>query len=72
MANEDETWFILYDGTSVDGKEGGHYCGRTIDKEVAKQHYKNCLANPHNTGGVVAYTATKVVHIYRDLDWDKL
>lgn len=68
----EETWFVLYGSISIDGRGEGHYCGRTTDLEVAKQHYKNCADNPFNNGEVIAYTGTKEVRIYWETDWDKL
>ena len=69
----DETWFLLYDGTSVDGTWGHpHYCGRTTDKEVAKYHYEKCEENPYSIGKVVAITDTREIRINWETDWSRL
>ena len=69
----DETWFLLYDGTSEDGTWGHpHYCGRTRDKEVAKYHYDKCKDNPYSNGKVVAITNSKEIHINWETDWSRI
>jgi hypothetical protein len=66
------TWYILYDGQSVDGMGHPKYYTRTTDKEVAKKHWKKCKDNPYSTGKVVAYTDTKEIRIIFDYDWEGL
>jgi hypothetical protein len=66
------TWYILYDGESVDGSGPPDYYTRTTDKEVAKEHWKKCKSNPYSTGKVVAYTDTKQIRIWWEQHWEGL
>jgi hypothetical protein len=75
---KDPTWFLLYEGTSEDGRGPGKYIGRTTDKTVAFNHCKTQEENPYATGGVVAITDTKQISMsvkYRSVfstDWEEL
>ena len=66
-----ETWFLLYNGESEDGRGSGKYCTRTTDVNVAKQHWVEIKNNPYSTGKVVAVTDTKEKCIWADYDWDE-
>jgi len=66
------TWYVLYDGQSVDGMGHPKYYTRTTNKVVAKKHWKKCKDNPYSTGKVVAYTDTKEIRIIFDYDWEGL
>lgn len=66
------TWYVLYDGQSVDGMGHPKFYTRTTDKKVAKKHWKKCKDNPYSTGKVVAYTNTKEIRIIFDYDWEGL
>lgn len=46
-------WYLLYDGTSVDGRGIPDYVGRTTNKEVARKHHKNVRSSPYSTGKVM-------------------
>jgi len=48
----EETWYLLYDGSSADGRGQGTYAGRTTDKKKAVSYFKKCKADPYSTGGV--------------------
>ena len=65
-----ETWYLLYDGTSVDGMGDGNYCGRTTDKSVARKHYDESKSNPYSIGKVIAVTDTSHRTIAFDYGWD--
>ena len=67
-----DTWYLLFDGTSVDGMGDGTYCGRTTDKSVARKHYDKCKSNPYSIGKVIAITDTTHKRIVFDYEWDKL
>jgi hypothetical protein len=54
-----EVWYLLFDGTSVDGTGPGKYIGRTTDYEEARKHYKKCEHNPYSVGKVVIVTDTR-------------
>jgi hypothetical protein len=62
--------FLLYDGTSVDGRGSGTYCGCTTNKVVAKRHWDKCKKNPYSTGRVLALTATEQQYIYSEKCWE--
>ncbi len=66
------TWYILYDGLSVDGRGDPDFYKRTTDKQEAIEHWKKCKDNPYSTGKVVAYTDTKQIRIIFDYHWEGL
>jgi hypothetical protein len=47
-------WYLLYSGSSVDGRGHGVYTSRTIDAVAAARHALACLQNPYATGYVLA------------------
>lgn len=47
------TWYLLFDGISVDGMGEPKYTGRTTHKEVAAKHFKKVSENPYSTGKVM-------------------
>ena len=53
------TLFLLYSGTSEDGRGSANYAGRTTDKAKAKKHYEKCIKNPYSTGYVVILQGDK-------------
>ncbi len=54
-----ETQYLLYGGSSVDGRGPGEYKGRTTDVNVAAKYYvEEILANPYSIGYVEAVTDT--------------
>ena len=59
MSELKKTRYLLYGGSSVDGCGTGEYIGRTLDKEEAEKHAKNCNENPYSTGHVDAYNDEK-------------
>lgn len=48
--------FILYDGTSVDGRGTGNFLKATESKEEALVHYKNIKLDPYSIGKVQVLT----------------
>lgn len=56
----EETWYILYGGSSSDGCGPGEYVGRTTDLEIAKTHLATCLSNPWSTGYVTVVTDDQI------------
>ena len=46
------TVYVLYGGSSCDGRGTPYYIGRTKDKKVAKAHFNKCKKNPYSFGGV--------------------
>lgn len=50
-------WYVLYSGSSEDGRGPGVYWGRTTSTMTALTFYrKNIKNNPHSTGRVVGFT----------------
>ena len=49
------TWYLLFDGSSPDGRGNPNYIGRTTDKKKAVAHYKKCKS-PYSTGKVIIVT----------------
>lgn len=54
MANE--TWFLLFDGESPDGRGSANYAGRTTDVKKAVWHFRKISGNPYSTGYVQIVT----------------
>lgn len=46
-------WYLLFDGSSPDGRGEPDYVGRTSHKESAKKHYKKVSKSPYSTGKVM-------------------
>lgn len=51
-----QPWFVLYDGTSTDGRGQPKYSGRTLDVNQALKHLEKCAANPYSIGKVKVFT----------------
>lgn len=49
-----KTWYILYDGTSPDGRGDPVYLTRTTDPEIARKFLKD-RNDPHSLAKVVAF-----------------
>lgn len=64
-----KTWYLLYDGSSPDGRGGGRYVGRTTDKTVARNHYKECSKDPYCTGWVEIVTDDRVDRASSATNW---
>lgn len=54
-----ETWFLLFGGSSADGRGPGNYEGRTTDASVALKHFNKVQADPYSTGYVQVITDTE-------------
>ena len=63
------TEYLLFDGTSVDGRGHASYTGRTTNPVKALNHYQRCM-NPYSTGYVIILTDTKF-SIASENDLDK-
>ena len=66
-----ETWYLLFDGSSADGRGQGRYIGRTTDKEAARKHYMKCAKDPYSTGRVDIVTDTKIERAWSGTDWER-
>lgn len=67
-----ETWFVLFDGSSEDGRGGGRYCGRTTNKEIARKHYEKFAKNPYSCGKVFIVTNESAGNADHWTDWGAL
>lgn len=56
-----ETWYLLFDGDSVDGLGPSEYAGRTCNVVDAARHYIKISENPYSTGYVKVITDDQVV-----------
>lgn len=65
-----QTWYLLFGGSSVDGRGTGEYVGRTTDKKAAQKHWQKCKKNPCSVGGVVIVTDTKRTYVVFPKDWE--
>lgn len=64
------TWFLLYGGTSVDGRGPGTYQGRTTDAALARRHYEQCRRDPYSCGYVMAATDQACWRLVMDGCWE--
>ena len=46
-------WYLLYSGSSEDGRGYPQYTGRTLSKEVAYKHYLEVSKSPYSFGRVI-------------------
>lgn len=61
------TWYLLYGGSSEDGRGPGVYEGRTTDVKVALAFRKKLdKVGPYSTGYVHAVTDTIIRHMTLD------
>ncbi len=51
-----EPWFLLFGGSSPDGRGEGKYIGRTTDPKAAAWHWRKVHADPYSTGYVLIVT----------------
>ena len=45
-----KTWYVLYDGSSNDGRGEPSFMKRTTSKSEAYKHYLGCQKNPYSNG----------------------
>jgi hypothetical protein len=50
------TWYLLYDGSSTDGRGSAKFIGRTLSEEFAKKHNEECKSSPYSFGYVEVVT----------------
>ena len=46
-------WYLLFEGSSPDGRGEPDYVGRTSHKELALKHFKKVIDSPYSTGKVM-------------------
>lgn len=56
-------WYLMYDGSSPDGRGGAKYFGRTTDREIAEEFYLSNKKNPYWTGYVDIVTYDKITRM---------
>lgn len=65
-------WFLLYDGTSADGLGPPRYCGRTPNKQKAREHYLKVSSNPYSVGKVEIVTDDAIEYACPFTNWEAL
>ena len=60
MKNND-VWYLLFGGSSQDGRGTGTYFGRTTDQNAAREHYDSLVTNPFSIGRVEVVTDERIV-----------
>jgi hypothetical protein len=55
-----DTIYLLYDGSSADGRGIPNYIGWTSNKDEAAAHSSKCRANPYCTGYVSVVTKNSI------------
>lgn len=45
--------YLMFDGSSEDGRGQPNYVGKTNSKTTAKKHHNKCKNNPYSTGRVM-------------------
>jgi len=63
--------FLLYSGSSEDGRGTPRYSGRTEDARAAHKHWLECERNPYSIGKVVRVTDSTETFMMA-ADWSKL
>lgn len=59
-----ENWFVLFAGSSPDGRGTPEYVGRTTDVEKAKQHLFDLRKSPYGFGHVDAFIGDNYVQCH--------
>lgn len=67
-----ETWYLLFGGSSADGRGPGEYQGRTTDREIALRHFKECKNNPYSVGYVLVVTDDRCNHMQSPGEYEPL
>ena len=58
-------WYLMYDGSSPDGRGSAKYVARTLSKEHAEEFYNSNKENPYWTGYVDIITNYDIVRMSR-------
>lgn len=61
-------WYLLYSGSSADGRGHPSYVGRTIHESIAMEHWKTCTS-PYSNGKVVIVDDNKETEITGQMGW---
>lgn len=62
-------WYLLFDGSSPDGRGYPKFVGRTTNKAEAKKHHEKVSRDPYSTGMVMI--ANDNSYTRADDDWFK-
>lgn len=65
-----KNWFLLFGGSSPDGRGEPKFIERTTNKRKAKSHYKKCEKDPYSTGQVMIVTDGELEIANCDTSWD--
>lgn len=65
-----DPWFLLYGGTSVDGRGPGEYVGRTTDKQKAIKRFREVRKSPYSVGYVEIITDRSVTRAFQERDFE--
>jgi hypothetical protein len=65
-AQKETTWFLLYGGSSTDGRGEPKFEGRTTDKKKAIKFFKRDGGSPYSLDEVKVVT-DKSIHTVRDI-----
>lgn len=66
------TWFLLFQGSSPDGRGQADFFRRTTDKTEAYEHYKKCRNDPYSNGYVSIATDKMYVIACSQTNWEAL
>ncbi len=64
-----EKWYLLYGGSSEDGRGPGRYEGRTVDHQEALLHFIKVKSSPYSTGRVLVITDDQEIVASRERDF---
>jgi len=70
MNKKNEKWYLLFEGSSPDGRGDPNYKGRTKSATKAKEHFDKCANNPYSTGKVVIVTDHDYEIAWHNTKWD--
>jgi hypothetical protein len=67
-----ETWYMLFDGESEDGRGEGEYHSRTTSKQKAMEFYSKIESNLYSVGYVLIVTDKACRKASSFTDWGSL
>ena len=63
------TWFLLFGGSSPDGRGDPEYVGRTLDADEARKHFLACQKDPYSKGCVKIASDKSYTRAVAELDF---
>ena len=64
-----KTLYLIYSGTSADGRGNAPLVKRTEDKKIAKKYYDKISKNPYNCGKVIRIKGNTETYMMSS-DWE--